>query len=169
MAFIKSTPLKILTLVLITIAIFLFWLKGLEIVYARVLLGGTNSVLGIIKSDTHIELEKADASYQFKVHTRIDGREASYPQVLGSLLQPTVIIIAWQIFLFFAIGKSAALRSLAVNFVIFYFAQIVLLVLLSAFYQSEVQKFFYLMLMDSFYIIALAIVIKDNLLYKVFK
>jgi len=169
MALNSSTPVKILILIFITVITYISWIKGLEVVYTKFLLGGTNTALSIIKTDNHIDLEKQENTYQFKVHTLIDGRKASYPQEIGSLLQPTVIILSWQIFLFFVIGPRAASRSLGMNLGIFYFSQIILLLLLTVFYQSDIQNYIYLMLMDSFYIIALVLVIKDNMLYPVFR
>ncbi|MBE0640180.1 MAG: hypothetical protein IH598_16825 [Bacteroidales bacterium] len=164
-----STPVKLMILIVLTILFYTLWIYGLEKAYTKFLLGGTNTALSIIKTDTHIELEKENETYQFRVRTKIDGRKASFPQKIGSLLQPTVIILAWQLFLFFVLGKRDALRSLGINLGIFYLAQILLLVFLSGFYVSEVQKFIYLMLMDSFYVIAIVLVIKDSILYPVFR
>jgi len=169
MAIITSNWLKAVVLIIITVAIFIGWSRGIEVVYARALLVGTNMTLGIVKNNTSIELEKADETYQFRVRTIIDTRRASFPQAFGSLLQPFVIILSWQIFLFFALNRKSALQSLGLNLGIYYLFQVIFLILLTGYHTSEVQKFIYVMLMDSFYIIGLVLVIKDNMLYPVFR
>jgi len=58
MAILSSTRNKIILLLLISVLIFAAWQAGLEIVYAKVLVGTTNFSLGIIKKDTHIEFEE---------------------------------------------------------------------------------------------------------------
>lgn len=166
----KSVKAKVLLVIVISVSIFAAWLGGFEIVYARVLLVPTNVMLSAIKKDTRIELVKNEHNiYQFKVRTRIEGRKASFPQPLGSLLQPFVIILSWQIFLLFALRFKSALKSAGVNLGIFMFIQAIFLILLTGYHTSETQKFIYIMMMDSFYIIALVLIIKDNLLYPVFR
>ena len=63
MASISSTPIKILILIFITVIIYTSWIKGLEVVYTKILLGGTNTSLSIIKTDNHIDLEKQENTY----------------------------------------------------------------------------------------------------------
>jgi hypothetical protein len=151
--------------------VFAGWQAGFETVYAKLVVGTTNAVVGVVKADTHIEIEKTtqyEAGYQFKVFTRINGRKASYPQEPGSLLQPFVIILSWQIFLFFVLKRKSALQSLLVNFGLFILIQVIFMILLTGYYNSDVQQYIYTMMMDSFYIIALVFVIKDYMLYPVF-
>lgn len=164
-----SGAVKIVFLIVITIATYWFWQKGVEVYYARILLIGTNTALSLVKGNTSIELEQEDEVYQFRVRTMIEGRRASFPQAFGGLLQPFVIILSWHIFLFIALRSKLAARSLWINMGLFYLFQVVFLVLLTGYHTSEVQKFIYVMLMDSFYIIALVLVIKDNMLYPVFR
>lgn len=162
-------PVKIMLVIIISVSIYAGWLAGFEVFYARVLLAPTNLMLSALKKDTKIELDKTEHDvYQFKVRTRIEGRKASFPQPLGSLLQPFVIILSWQVFLFFVLALKTALKSAGVNLGIFVFIQAVFLILLTGYHTSETQKFIYVMMMDSFYIIALVLIIKDNLLYHVF-
>jgi len=161
--------MKILLVVVISVLIYAAWLLGLEKVYAKVLLAPTNAVLSAIKKDTKIELEKNEQNiYQFKVRTVIEGRKASFSQELGSLLQPVVIILSWQIFLLLAFRIKPALKAAGVNLGIFMFIQAIFLMLLTGYHTSETQKFIYKIMMDSFYIIALVLIIKDNLLYAIF-
>ncbi|MBE0663268.1 MAG: hypothetical protein IH597_12485 [Bacteroidales bacterium] len=169
MALVSSKGTKIVALIIISAIVYAGWLKGLEIIYTRVLVAGTNVALGMVKKDTRIELEKANSTFQFKVRTRIDGRKASFTQPFGSLLQPFVIILSWQIFLLIAISFKSAVKAFGVNVGIFLLLQIVFLILLTGYHSSETQKFIYILFMDSFYIMALVLVIKDNMLYQVFR
>lgn len=163
-----STRLKIGALILISALVFAGWTGFLEVAYARFLLTGTNSVLSVVKNDAHIETEKMEDTYQFKVFTLINGKKATYPQIFGSILQPFIIVLSWQLFLFLVLKRKSALQSAAINIGIFYFIQLFFLVQLTGYYTSETQKFIFNMLMDSFYIVALVLVIKDNMLYPVF-
>ena len=167
---IKSNWLKIMALIAITILIYLSWQKGGEVVYSKVLTFGANTVFGIVKPDSRIDVEQdKSGKYEFKVYTRIDGRRGSYPQSFGSLLQPFVIVLSWQLFLFLAMEKKRALKLLGVNIGIFLLIQIIFLFFLTSYYSSAFSKFMYDMMMDSFYIIALVLVIKDNIFYQVFR
>ena len=171
MAILTSTPGRIVLLLLISLLVFVGWQAGLENAYAKVLVGTTNAVVSNLKADTHIEIEKTtkyEAGYQFKIFTRIDGRKASYPQEPGSLLQPFVIILSWQIFLFSVLKRKWALQSMLINFGLFILIQVIFMILLTGYYNSDVQQYIYTMMMDSFYIIALVFVIKDYMLYPVF-
>ncbi|MGB4204248.1 MAG: hypothetical protein WBJ84_01360 [Bacteroidales bacterium] len=169
MALLTSTRNKIIALILITVIVFFGWQNGIEVFYARVVTFGSNVVLSSIKKDTSVEVEKGETTYQFKVRTLIDNRKASFPQAFGGILQPFVIVLSWQLFLFLVLNRKSALKSLLVNFGIFYLFQVIFLILLTAYHSSEFQKFLYLLLMDSFYVIALVLVIKDNMLYPVFR
>ncbi len=169
MPVLTSLRLKIITLITITLLVFVGWQYGVEVLYARMLAVGTNTVLSVIKKETSIVIEKENMTYQFRVRTLIDKRKASFPQAFGGILQPFVIILSWQLFLFLVLHRKQALHSLGTNFGIYYLFQIVFLILLTGYHVSELQKFFYLLLLDSFYIIALVLVIKDNMLYPLFR
>ncbi len=172
MTILSSTGNKIILLLLISVLIFAAWQAGLEIAYAKVLVGTTNFSLSIIKKDTHIEFEKkegTDGLYQFRVFTSIDGRKGHYPQETSSLMQPFIIILSWQIFLFFVLKRKSAWRSLGTNIGIFLLVQMIFLILLTGYYTSTVQQYIFTMMLDSFYIIALILIIKDNMLYPVFR
>ncbi len=148
------------------------WQAGMESSYAKILVGSTNVCLGIVKNDTHIKLEKTadgEAIHQFRVYTRIDGRKGNYPQETGGVMQPIVIILSWQLFLFFVLKPKQASISMAVNIALFLLVQIIFLFLLTGYYTSTVQKYIYTIMLDSFYIIALILIIKDNILYSIFR
>ena len=164
MVLFSSTRNKIILLLLISALVFTAWQSGAERVYAQVLIGTTNFFVGMAKEDTHIELENInenDKTYQYRVFTRIDGRKGNYPQETGGVMQPFVIVLSWQIFLFFVLKRKPALTSLVMNVGIFLLIQVVFLFFLTGYYNSGVQKYLYTMMLDSFYIFALILVIKD--------
>jgi len=171
MKFLSSKRNKIILLVLISLLIFIGWQYGGELIYAKFLVGTTNVSLSIVKGDSKIEYEiKQENSddYQFKVSTLIDGRKGSYPQEVGGLLQPFVIILSWQIFLFFVINRKPAIISLATNVGVFMLVQVIFLILLTGYYTSDTQQYIFTIMIDSFYIVALILIIKDNILFSVF-
>jgi hypothetical protein len=165
---IKSIRAKIITLIAISALVFIGWNGMIEVVYAKFLLTGTNSLLSLVANDTKIEVENLPEGYQFKVTTRIDGNKANYPQTFGSILQPFIIVLSWQLFLLFVLEGKFVLKSSGVNIGVFYTVQMFFLVMLTGYYTSEIQKFIFDLLIDSFYIFALVLVIKDNMLYPVF-
>jgi len=162
---------KAILLILISIIVFGAWELGLEKKYEQALVGITNKTLPIIKKNTRIELEKEpnNDTYQFRVYTRIQGRMGNYPQETGGLMEPFVIVLSWQLFLFFVINIKSAFKLFLANLLTFLFIQIVFLVFLTGYYNSSVQQFLFDMMLDNFYIIALILVIKDNILYPVFR
>ncbi|MCF6170882.1 MAG: hypothetical protein L3J31_07775 [Bacteroidales bacterium] len=171
MAVLSSNRNKIILLLLISLLVFGAWQAGLETAYAKVLVATTNFSLKVVKTDTRIEFEEkegTDGLYQFRVFTVIDGREGNYPQEPGTLLQPFVIVLSWQIFLFFILKRKAASKLLLANTGIYLFVQIVFLILLTGYYTSSIQQYIFTVMLDSFYIVALILVIKDNMLYPVF-
>ena len=170
MALLTSSRNKIILLFTISIVVFFGWQYGLETAYAKTLVGATNISLGIFTNDTHIEYEKIQNQelYQFRVFTKIDGRKGNYPQETGGILQPFVIILSWMIFLFLVLKRKDAFISMGVNIGIFFLIQIIFLMMLTGYYTSTIQQFLFDIMLDSFYIIALILVIKDSILYGVF-
>ncbi len=168
MKFLRKTRNKILLIIGISILVFAGWESGLEIIYAKSLVGTSNVVLSVVKEQTHIELEKAKKGYQFRVYTLVGGRKGHYPQEIGGLLQPFVIILSWQLFLFFVLRTRTAFASLGINIGIFLLIQVYLLYLLTGYYNSDTNKLIYSSMLDSFYVFAVILVIKDNLLFRVF-
>jgi len=171
MTLLSSNRNKIIFLILISIVIFGGWELGLQKIYEKALVGTTNVVLDVVKKDTHITLEKPDgkSENQFRVYTRVQGRIGNYPQETGGLLEPFVIILTWQSFLFFVIKRKEALKLLGVNVAVFVSIQIMFLVFLTNYYNSTWQKFMFEMMLDNFYIVAIILVIKDNIIFPVFK
>ncbi len=171
MKLLSSKTNKIILLLFISLLIFTGWQYGGEQIYTKLLVGATNVSLKIVKKDTSIEYEKQKGNsglYQFKVNTRIDGKMGSYPQEVGGLMQPFVIILSWQIFLFFIIKRKNAIKALLTNVAVFMLVQMVFLILLTGYYTSDIQQFIFTIMIDCFYIIALILVIKDNILFSLF-
>ena len=171
MILLSSNRNKTILLVLISIVIFGGWEVGLQQIYEKALVGTTNVVLNVIKKDTHITLEKEAGKNedQFRVYTRVQGRIGNYPQETGGLLMPFVIVLTWQSFLFFVIKRKDALKLLGINVAVFVSIQIMFLVFLTNYYNSPIQKFMFEMMLDNFYIVAIILVIKDNIIFPVFK
>ncbi len=159
---------KFVLLVLVTIAVFALWQGGMQVYHAKMLVGTTNFFLGITGSESHVAYELQKDEPIFKMQIVVDGRKASFPQKIGALLQPTVMILAWQLFLFFVLGAKTALRLFLINLASFLAIQVFFLLQLMGYYTSDFNKFMYEFLKSSFYVIALIFVIKDNLLYPVF-
>ncbi len=139
------------------------WLTGLEVVYARVLAFSTNVVLDIGGRESNITVERDTGTDLFRVHRTVDGRGSTYPQELQTIFYPTIIIIAWQVFLAFVFGWKQFIRSGKWNIGIFFLCHVIFLLLLTAYHSSETARFFYEMLIESFYVIAIVLIITDNI------
>jgi len=172
MDLVTSRRNKIILLIAISMLIFGGWEMGMEKVYEKALVSISNGVLHVIKKDTRITLEKNDTkedTYQFRVYTRVQGRMGNYPQETGGLMEPFVIVLSWQLFLFFLIKRKKAFKLLGINVGIFVALQMLFLILLTGYYNSSIQQYLFDMMLDNFYIIALILVIKDSMIYPVFQ
>ncbi len=143
----------------------LLWYAGLEKGYAHVLVFSTNSVLSVSGRDSHITLEKEDGVDTFRVYTTIDGQQANYPQKMQTLLLPAVMVIAWQLFTSFFRSRKQILHSASTTIGIFLGLQIIFMLLLTAYYTSSIAQYMYDVMLDTFYIIALGIIILDYIRY----
>ncbi len=158
----KQLLKKLGILIAASIFVAILWFSGLEMVYARVLVFSTNMVIGLSGSDTEIQLEKQNNTKYFRVFTTRDGQRGTFLQKFGSLLIPAVMIFAWQIFSAFYLKPKKALQAAGINFGVFVAFQIFFLLLLTGFHTSTVSRFIYELFLDSFYIVALAIILIDN-------
>ncbi len=156
---------KIIIFLGASIIVMLLWNTGLERVYAEILKFCSNTVLNILRDSTYIKLEKHDGDLVFRVHTLIEGRKGSYPQAAQSLLLPIVIILSWMAVLFYSLPGKTALKQGLTNFGIFLVFQIVFMILLTFYYNSDLARFFFHVMLDTFYIFAIFLIIKDSLKY----
>ena len=139
----------------------ILWFNGFAYLYAQILKLGANILL-IFSSNTHVGLKLVENAPTFIVNTIIDGRKGSYPQKADLILLPFIMILTWQILLFFNLPLKQAIRSAVENIVIFYVIQLIYVLLLTSYYNNAVIKFIYDLLIDSFYIIALFLIVKDS-------
>ena len=165
----ESTKYKILFLLLLSFLVFATWQNGLENIYQKTLVSTTNVILKTVKRDTYIKIEKDQTNQTiFRVYTKINGKRGNYPQKSGAIHEPFIIILTWQIFLFFVIDRKKAIHSTVTNILSFFLFQVLFLIFLTGYYTSGFQKFIFDMMLDNFYIIALILVIKDNIRYHIF-
>ncbi len=156
---------KVSILIVASLVFTLLWFSGLEKAYAHVLAFTTNTIVGSGSGNTSIQVMENDGNLVFQVSTLVDGRRGSYPQNAQTLLLPAVLILAWQVLLFFGLPWRRALRTASFNLAVFLGFHVIFMLLLTAYYNSEVAKFFFHLMMETFYIIALVIIIKDSIKY----
>jgi len=143
----------------------ILWFNGFDWLYAQLLRFGAN-VLLLFSQDTHVGVKLVDDAPTFIVDTIINGKKGTYPQKADLILLPFIMILTWQILLFFNLPRKYAIRSAIENIVIFYIIQLIYVMLLTAYYNSSAIKFIYDLLIDSFYIIALFLIVKDAFKYE---
>lgn len=138
----------------------MLWFNGFDWIYAQMLRLGANVFL-LFSQETHVGLKIVNDAPTFMIDTIIDGRKGSYPQKADLILLPFIMILTWQILLFFNLPVKQAIRSALENIITFYIIQLIYVILLTAYYNSPAIKFVYDLLLDSFYIIALFLIVKD--------
>jgi hypothetical protein len=161
----QKKPVNFLIVVIASGLMLILWFHGFAYVYAQSLKLGANILL-VFSEHTHIGLKYVENVPTFIVNTVIDGKKGSYPQKADLILLPFIMILTWQILLFFNLPLKKATRSAIENIIIFYIIQLIYLLLLTAYYNNAVVKFIYDLLIDSFYIIALFLIIKDSFKYE---
>jgi hypothetical protein len=157
--------INILIVILSSGILLVLWFNGFAYVYAQLLKLGANIFL-LFSADTHVGLKSVENAPTFVVNTIIDGRKGSYPQKADLILLPFIMILTWQILLFFNLTFKQATKSAIENIVIFYALQLIYVLLLTAYKNSSTIKFIYDTYLDSFYIIALFLIVKDSFKYE---
>lgn len=159
---------KILILLASILLVTAAWFSGTEALYARLMTSATNVTLMGSGSEVRIALEKDNGDLLFRVHTFVGDKRASFPQYVQSLLYPTILVLAWLVFLLFTMGWRHSLRSAKWNLLPFFILHIIFLLLLTGYHFKPTARFFFDILLESFYVIALALIIIDNIRYPVF-
>lgn len=158
--------------VLIVIAasalLLVLWFWGLNKLYAHTLVFGSNIFLSPFQ-DVYLEMAPEAKDPVLIVHSVIDGRTGHYPQDAKLILLPFIMILTWQILMFFNMNIRIAIRSALENLLIFYLLQVIFLIFLTQYYNSGFIKFIYNLLSDSFYIFALFLILKDTVRYRLLK
>lgn len=157
--------INILIVLVVSALLLILWFNGLSWIYAQLLRFGANILL-IFSGDTSVSVKMVDDTPTFIVDTIVNGRKGSYPQKAELILLPFIMILTWQILLFFNLPIKQAVRSTIENIVIFFAVQLLYVVLLTGYHNSSVVKFVYDLLLDSFYIIALFLIVKDAFKYR---
>ena len=153
--------INVIIVVFCSALILVVWFRGLDWIYGKTLTFGANACL-IFSENTSVGMKLVNDSPSFLVKTIVDGKKASFPQKADLILLPFVMILTWQILLFFNIDRKKAIRSAIENLVAFYIIQVIYVLLLTGYYGAPFVKFIYDLLMDSFYIIVLFLIIKDT-------
>jgi hypothetical protein len=160
--------INILLVVVISAALLVLWINGLNWVYAKILNFITNIFL-FFSSNTSLSVEDRSGEIYFVVDTVIEGKKGTYPQKAGLIILPFVMMLTWQILLFINIAWRKALRSTIENLSAFILVQVIYLLILTGYYESNADKFFFHLLIDSFYIIGLFLIVKDALRFKLIR
>ncbi len=152
---------KIIIWVIASVIITLIWVNGFEKLYAHILAFLVNTIKAIFGSETYLDVTSDSGDLAFVVHTLIGGKKGFYPQKVQAILFPVIIVLSWFSVLFYVLpGKIAANQSM-INFGLFLFFQLIFMFLLTSYYTSSFARLLYHILLESFYIIALFLVLKD--------
>jgi hypothetical protein len=157
--------INILLIIGISGVLLLIWINGLNWVYAQFLAFVTDIFL-FFSNNTTLSLKRDTNEIYFVVDTVINGKKGTYPQKAGLIILPFIMMLTWQILLFINLNWRKALRSTIENLSVFVVVQVIYLLILTGYYNSSAEKFFFHLLIDSFYIIGLFLIVKDAVRFK---
>jgi len=157
--------INILLVIGISAVLLLIWINGLNWIYANFVKFITDIFL-FFSDKTSLSLRKEGNEIYFIVDTVINGKKGTYPQKAGLIILPFIMMLTWQILLFINLPWRKALRSTIENLSIFILVQVIYLLILTGYYKSSTDKFFFHLLIDSFYIIGLFLIVKDAVRFR---
>ncbi|MFN2394106.1 MAG: hypothetical protein ABR597_00295 [Bacteroidales bacterium] len=152
---------KIIIWIAASVLITLIWVNGFERFYAHILAFLLNTMKAVFGGDANVGVTSDSGDLVFMVHTLIDGKKGFYPQKVQAILFPVIIVFSWFSVLFYVLPAKIAAKQSMINFGIFLFFQMVFMLLLTFYYTSSFARFLYHIFLESFYIIALFLVLKD--------
>lgn len=155
---------NVIIVVVSSALLLIVWSKGLDYAYGKLLTFGANACL-VVSPHTSVSLKVVNDAPNFVVKTIVDGKKGQFPQKADLILLPLIMVLTWQILLFFNIDRKKAIHSAIENLAIFYVIQVIYVLLLTGYYRSSTVKFIYDLLIDSFYIIVLFLIVKDTFKY----
>jgi hypothetical protein len=157
--------INILLVIGISAVLLVIWINGLNWIYAK-FINFVADIFLFFSSNTNLSLKKENGELYFVVDTLINGKKGTYPQKAGLIILPFIMMLTWQILLFINIHWRKALRSTIENLSVFVMVQVIYLLILTGYYNSSTEKFFFHLLIDSFYIIGLFLIVKDAVRFK---
>ena len=157
--------INILLVIGISAVLLLIWVNGLNWIYAK-FINFVADIFLFFSSNTDLSVKNQNGELYFVVDTLINGKKGTYPQKAGLIILPFIMMLTWQILLFINIHWRKALRSAIENLSIFVVVQVIYLLILTGYYNSGAEKFFFHLLIDSFYIIGLFLIVKGAIRFK---
>jgi hypothetical protein len=157
--------INILLVIGISAILLVIWVNGLNWIYAK-FINFVADIFLFFSSNTDLSVKYQNGELYFVVDTLINGKKGTYPQKAGLIILPFIMMLTWQILLFINIHWRKALRSTIENLSIFVVVQVIYLLILTGYYNSGAEKFFFHLLIDSFYIIGLFLIVKDSVRFK---
>ncbi len=160
--------MKKIALLLLSLAITCaIWFAGVQTIYAHLMVFPANVLLQVAGSEASISVDRAEDTYRFRVDTIVEDHHANFFQAFHTLLYPTVMVLAWLVFMAFTLGWKRALSNTGYVLLPFFGLQVIFLLLLTG-HLSPLYNYFYYLLHDSFYVVAVIIIIITHMRLPVF-
>lgn len=159
----KKVALLLASILVVTI----IWFAGLQTLYARILVFPANIVLSLGGGTASVSVEKQGDHYFFIASRQKQDEISRMEQQFSTILYPSIMVLAWQLFMVMTLGWKKARTSTGWNLGIFFLSQVFFLLTITYFLTTP-GKFLYDMMLENFYIIALAIIIIDSIRNPVF-
>lgn len=156
---------KILLLLGIITVLYVFWLIGLDMLYAYVLAFFSDIFSAILQLEADSSIVTSGGHIELAM--TVTGKGTAHLP-LDPLIMPTVILLSWQIFLFFQLDKKKALYGLLKNFGIFFLLQIIYVLLIVDWGQTVWINSIKETFLHAFGIVVLFIIIKDCIVNRIF-
>ena len=156
---------KNIGIIILTVTImYLLWLFGLEKIYAWLLNLVINAILVVSVVRTEIQMESGHPAIYWFFN---ESGDMWWKEPLETIIFPMVILLSWQIFIFFHIHYKKSLRLFIRNFSVFFILQVIYLFTIYGFPFSETAKFIFRLLKNSFGIIVLFMILIDIIVLKI--
>lgn len=144
-------------IILLSVSILYFlWGRGLEKAYAHSLKTGVN-VCFAAKKDVKAEIKEDNGKLMMYLYYDKSG----WREPLETIILPFIVLLSWQIFVFFHANAKKAAKIGGRNLLIFFSIQVLFLLLLYGMNSSDTAVFLFRLLKNSFGIVVLFMIIWD--------
>lgn len=148
--------------------LFILWTFGLEKVYGYLIFYITY-LPALLIPETNLDIITHSEHPIYVVKSFINNKEYSWSLSGELFLLPIVLLVSWQIFLFFVLPRKKALKIARNNIIVLIVAQSFYLLLLALYWKSSLARVIHDMLNNNLIIITVFLILKDNIKNRLFE
>jgi len=160
-----KNSLRIIIFITASILFYFIWANGGEQSYGKFVAGGINKITSKFSGIQNASFKISETDNTPMIFCQYKDRKT---RIATEYCLPIVLLLAWHLSLFFdkRIKTKTAFKFLGINFLIFYFLQIIFPLLLFNISQSKTKSMGLFIGLQIFSFIVFFLIIKDSLLIK---